>query len=174
MSRSRRITWLAGAAAVAVLALGLAACSSGAQATGSSAAPASGEQGTVDVAQSGLGQLLVNSQGSTLYLFQKDTGTQSECTGECATNWPPLRTNGQPTVGSGASASLIGTTPRSDGAAQVTYNGHPVYTFSGDQQPGDTNGEGLTAFGGSWFVLSPAGDQISGSASSTGSSGIGY
>jgi predicted lipoprotein with Yx(FWY)xxD motif len=171
MSRSRRITLLPGVAAFAVLALALAACSS-AQASGPTSAPKTGERATVDVAQSSLGQILVDAQGRTLYLFGKDIGTQSECTGECAANWPPLRDQGQPTVGTGATASLVGTTQRSDGAPQVTYNGHPVYMFSGDQQPGDTNGEGLTAFGGSWFAISPAGNQISGSASSSG--GFGY
>ena len=176
MTRTRRTTLLGGAAAIAVLALTLAACSGGAQAAGSGAAPTGGEQGTVDVAQSDLGQILVDSQGRTLYLFEKDMGTQSECTGDCADNWPPLRATGKPTVGAGADASLVGTTPRSDGAAQVTYNGHPIYLFAGDQQPGDTNGQGLSALGASWFVLSPAGDEITGSASSSGSSGggLGY
>ena len=65
---------------------------------------------------------------------------------------------------------MIGTTPRSDGKPQVTYNGHPLYLFAEDQNPGDTNGEGLTAFGGSWFAVSPAGNQVTGPASSSGSS----
>ena len=176
MTRSRRTTLLGGAATIAVLALVLSACSSGPQASGSTGAPAGGEQGTVEAAQSDLGQILVDSQGRTLYLFEKDTGTQSECTGACAENWPPLRATGGSTVGTGADASLVGTTSRSDGAAQVTYNGHPLYLYAGDQAPGDTNGEGLSAFGASWFVLSPAGDAISGSASNSGSGsgGLGY
>ena len=168
MTRSRRITFVAGAAAVALLALALAACTS--EASGSAPKSDSAE-GTVDVATSGLGQILVDSQGRTLYLFAKDMGTQSECTGACATAWPPLRGTGTPTVGSGANASLVGTTMRSDGSPQVTYAGHPLYLFSGDQNPGDTNGEGLVAYGASWYALSPAGSQITGQASS---SGIGY
>jgi predicted lipoprotein with Yx(FWY)xxD motif len=125
----------------------------------------------VNVANSGLGQILVDSQGRTLHLFQADTGTTSACFGACATAWPPLRATGQPTVGGGANASLVGTTTRSDGNPQVTYNGHPLYTFIQGKKPGDTTGQGLTAFGGGWFVLSPAGNQIAGSASTSGASG---
>ena len=170
MTRSRRITFVAGAAVVALLALALAGCTSDSQASGS--APRSdGAQGTVDVATSGLGQILVDSQGRTLYLFAKDTGTQSECTGACASAWPPLQAAGSPTVGGGADASLVATTMRSDGSPQVTYAGHPLYLFSGDQNPGDTNGEGVVAYGASWYAVSPAGTQITGQASS---SGIGY
>jgi predicted lipoprotein with Yx(FWY)xxD motif len=171
MTRSRRITLIPGLAVVAVFALALAGCSSDSQANGSSPKSNGGEQGTVDVATSGLGQILVDSQGRTLYLFAKDTGTQSECTGACASAWPPLQATGTPTVGSGADASLLGTTMRSDGSPQVTYAGHPIYLFSGDQNPGDTNGEGLVAYGASWYVVSPAGDQITGQGAS---SGIGY
>jgi predicted lipoprotein with Yx(FWY)xxD motif len=126
----------------------------------------------VSVANSGLGKILVNSRGLTLYLFQADAGTTSSCFGACAAAWPPLRATGQPTVGNGANASLIGTTVRSDGNPQVTYNGHPLYLFIQDKKPGDTTGQGLTAFGGGWFALSPAGNQIAGSASTSG--GLGY
>jgi predicted lipoprotein with Yx(FWY)xxD motif len=121
-----------------------------------------------------LGNILVDSQGRTLYLFQKDSGTTSSCTGACAAAWPPLRVNGQPTVGSGANASMVGTTTRSDGNPQVTYNGHPLYLYAGDQNPGDTNGQGLTAFGGGWFAVSPAGNQVSGQGSNSGGGGYGY
>jgi hypothetical protein len=102
----------------------------------------------------------VDSQGHTLYLFGKDSGTISTCTGACAAAWPPLLATGQPTAGSGANAALLGTTSRSDGGTQVTYNGHPVYLFIKDQSPGDTNGEGKNAFGASWFALSPGGNEI--------------
>jgi predicted lipoprotein with Yx(FWY)xxD motif len=170
MTRSDRLNLLA---VVVLAALALAGCS-GAQASGSAPASPGGQAGTVDVATSGLGQILVDSQDRTLYLFQLDTGTQSECTGACAASWPPLRATGKLTVGSGADAALLGTIKRSDGSSQVTYDGHPLYLYQGDQQPGDTNGEGLTAFGGSWFVLSPAGAQISGQASPSSSGRYGY
>jgi predicted lipoprotein with Yx(FWY)xxD motif len=173
MTGTRRITFPTGFAVTAAAVLTLVACSSGGQSSAPAPPSNGGKQGTVDVATTSLGQTLVDSQGSTLYLFQKDTGSQSECTGVCAASWPPLRAKGKPTAGSGANASLLGTTPRSDGAPQVTYNGHPVYQFSGDQQPGETNGEGVSAFGGSWFALSQAGDQISSSTSNSGG-GPGY
>ena len=101
-------------------------------------------------------------------------GVTSTCTGACATFWPPLIAPGAPTTGSGANASLIGTTMRQDGKAQVTYNGHPVYLYSGDHNPGDTNGEGVVAFGASWFALSGSGSQVTGSASNAGSGSGGY
>jgi predicted lipoprotein with Yx(FWY)xxD motif len=173
MIRSRRITSLAGAAVVAVFALALAGCSNGSKASGSTPAANAGEQATLDVATTGLGQILVDSQGHTLYLFAKDTGSQSECTGACAGAWPPLMATGKTTVGGGADASLVGSTTRSDGSQQVTYAGHPVYLFSGDQNPGDTNGEGVVAYGASWYAMSPAGDQITAPASN-GSVGNGY
>ncbi len=80
---------------------------------------------------------------------------------------------GSPTAGSGANASLIATTMRSDGKSQVVYNGHPVYLYTGDHRAGDTTGQGLVAFGGGWFALSAAGDQVSGGSPSS-SGGNGY
>jgi hypothetical protein len=85
----------------------------------------------------------------------------SKCFGACATAWPPLLTGGKPAVRSGAMAALVGTTKRSDGAQQVTYNGHPLYLFIKDHKPGDVTGQGVTAFGAAWFALSGAGNQIS-------------
>src|SRR5262245_12155170 len=104
----------------------------------------------------------------TEHLFQKDTGTKSVCSGECAIDWPPVRAKGEPTVGDGANASLVATTKRADGAPQVTYNGHPLYLYEGDQEPGDTTGHGVVAFGAAWYGLTPAGDQVSGGTSASG------
>ena len=115
---------------------------------------------TVDVAHSGLGQILVDSKAHTLYLFQKDHGARSACFGACAKQWPPLRVAGQPTTAGGASRALVDTARRRDGKAGVTYNGHPLYLFAGDRKPGDLNGQGLNAFGGRWLALSPTGDPI--------------
>jgi predicted lipoprotein with Yx(FWY)xxD motif len=178
MTRNRRITYIAGAAVAALIALGVAACGGGSSdnnataATPQPATTASGKTATVGVANSGLGQILVDSQGNTLYLFQKDTGTKSECSGACASAWPPLRVSGKPSAGTGANASMLGTTPRSDGKPQVTYNGHPLYLFSGDSKPGDTSGQGVNAFGALWYAVSPQGDQITSQASSSGGGGI--
>ena len=170
MIRSTR-TGLLVATAVPLVALALTACGSGNGTTGPTApgTTSSGPSATVNVATEGnLGKVLVDAQGRTLYLFQKDAGTTSECTGACATAWPPLRDADMPTVGTGLTASKVGTTPRSDGKPQVTYNGHPLYLYQADKKPGDTNGEGITAFGGGWFVLSPAGNMVSGSRSNPG------
>jgi len=177
MTRSRSITFIAGAVAVPLIALGVAACGGGGNGATAATTPpttASGHPATVGIANVGsLGTVLVDSKGDTLYLFQKDTGTKSTCVGPCASAWPPLRASGKSTAGSGANASMFGTTPRSDGKPQVTYNGHPLYTYSGDQNPGDTNGEGISAFGGLWYAVSAAGNQVVGQASSSSSSGGG-
>lgn len=179
MTPSRPFTFLAGAAVVPLAALAVAGCGGGNDNGTATAAPpktASGRVATIGVDNnSSLGKILVDSQGRTIYLFQKDTGTKSTCFGACAVAWPPVRTSGRPTVGKGLTASKVGTTPRSDGKPQVGYNGHPLYLYQGDQNPRDTNGQGLTAFGAAWFVLSPAGDQVSGQgSSSSGGSGNGY
>jgi predicted lipoprotein with Yx(FWY)xxD motif len=156
-------------------ALAVAGCGGGGTSNSSSGPPktASGQTATVGVSNDNLGNILVNSQGRTLYLFTADSGSTSACDGACAVNWPPLRAAGKPTIGSGANASLISMSARSDGTRQVTYNGHPLYLFKGDTNPGDTNGEGLNAFGGNWYAVSPAGDQVSGQPSSSGG-GNGY
>src|SRR5689334_18739721 len=159
-------------------ALAIAACgSSGSSTTSGGGAPASTSRpsasmssGTVDVARTSLGSVLVDSQGRTLYLWQADTASKSTCTGACATAWPPLETGTKPTAGGGVKSSLLGTTKRADGSKQVTYNGHPLYTFQGDTAAGQTTGQGSNGFGAPWFVLSPTGAQITSSASSSGSS----
>src|SRR4051794_23996988 len=173
MTRSKPITFLAAAAVVPLTALA-AGCGGGGNSTAATAPPktASGQAATVGVANSSLGSVLVDSQGRTLYLFKKDTGTKSTCTGACAAAWPPLRTSSKPTVGKGANATTVATTKRSDGSPQVTYNGHPLYRFSGDHAPGDTNGQGVTAFGGLWYALSSSGNAVTAAPSSGG--GYGY
>jgi predicted lipoprotein with Yx(FWY)xxD motif len=109
-----------------------------------------------------LGRILVDGRGMTLYLFEKDTGMKSTCDGSCAKFWPPVTTTGAAKAGSGLDAGKLGTTARSDGETEVTYNGHPLYYYAGDKQPGDTTGEGLNAFGALWYVLSPAGKEVVG------------
>jgi predicted lipoprotein with Yx(FWY)xxD motif len=175
MFRRISIASLSGGALAALAALA-AGCGGGGATAAKSAPPktSSGQAATVGVANTGLGQVLVNSKGLTLYLFKADQGTKSACTGACAGAWPPLLAQGKPTVGSGVNTSLVGTTGRPEGATQVTYNGHPLYTFAQDSQPGETNGQGVSAFGASWFTLNAAGTQVSGASStSSGSSGGG-
>jgi predicted lipoprotein with Yx(FWY)xxD motif len=153
-------------AGLATLALAVAVAGCGGGSSGSSNAsnsdskPTSVGPVTISVASSGVGDILNDSQNRVLYLFKKDTGPKSTCFGACAQNWPPVRATGKPTAGSGANASLIGTIKRSDGAPQVTYNGHPLYLYVGDNHPGAINGQGLTAFGATWYVVSPQGNQV--------------
>jgi predicted lipoprotein with Yx(FWY)xxD motif len=107
----------------------------------------------------GLGTFLVTKDG-TLYLFEKDGKDKSECSGECADDWPPLLSKDAPKAGHGVKASLLGTTKRSNGKQQVTYNDHPLYYFSGDQTPKQTRGEGVHEFGAEWFVVNKNGHKI--------------
>jgi predicted lipoprotein with Yx(FWY)xxD motif len=174
MTRSRPLGLISAAVLVPLLAVVAAGCGSSGGSSTATAKAAGGSSATVSVANSGLGKILVDSQGRTLYLFQKDTGTKSTCSGGCATAWPPLRTSGKPTAGSGAKASLLGTTARSDGKPQVTYNGHPLYGFQGDTKPGDTTGQGNPGFGAPWYVLSPTGNAITTSSTASSGGGNGY
>ena len=133
---------------------------------GAAAGLASGATGPsspakVAVRTTKLGKVLVNGKGVTLYLFMKDKKGKSACSGACAKAWPPLLTKGRPTVSGGASAAKLGTTRRSDGTTQVTYNGHPLYTFVLDHsKPGSTAGQGSKAFGAEWYVLGTNGNKI--------------
>jgi predicted lipoprotein with Yx(FWY)xxD motif len=165
---------------VSVLALALtpfavAACggSTSTSSTRPTAATASPSHDTVDVASSGQSHILVDSTGRTLYLFEADSGSTSNCSGACSAAWPPLLTTGKPTTGPSARASLVGTTKRTDGTNQVTYNGHPLYRFASDTKPGDATGQGVNGFGALWYVVSTAGNPITNlqASSGTGSAG---
>jgi len=114
----------------------------------------------VTVARSGLGRILVDGRGRTLYLFAKDKHGTSACAGQCAGFWPPLIASGKPRATAGAKTSLLGTTRRPDGRLQVTYNHHPLYTFVKDVRKGQTNGEAIDAFGAEWYALSPSGAKV--------------
>jgi predicted lipoprotein with Yx(FWY)xxD motif len=127
-----------------------------------SAAPAAGQTAPslVAVAGSPLGQLIVDGSGRSLYLFEGDTTNASTCYDACAEAWPPLLTVGSPDAGPNVSHPDLATATRRDGAVQVTYHGHPLYSFVGDKHAGDTNGQGLTAFGASWYVVGADGTTI--------------
>jgi predicted lipoprotein with Yx(FWY)xxD motif len=132
-------------------------------AAGSGAAAAPAGPATVSTKTGALGSYLTDASGKSLYLYTPDTTSTSTCYGQCVAFWPALLTNGAPAAGTGAIATMLGTSPRTDGTTQVTYNGHPLYYFKGDKAAGDTSGQGKE---GTWFLLSPAGMQI-GSASSS-------
>jgi predicted lipoprotein with Yx(FWY)xxD motif len=122
------------------------------------AASSSGGAATIDVADNpDLGKILTDADGNTVYLFEKDENGTSACSGDCATEWPPVTTSGSPKAGSGADDSLLGTIKRDDGSEQVTYDDHPLYTYSGDSNPGDTNGNGLELYGAEWYAMTPDG-----------------
>ncbi len=173
---------IAAALAVAVLIAAVAGCgssdsepegtgayggggSSASETSGGSAKAAAGtatSRGSATVTSASvpkLGRVLVDSRGFTLYDFHKDKGAKSACYEACAANWPPLTTEGSPGAGEGAMASKLGTTKRSDGTMQVTYAGHPLYTYAGDSKPGEANGNDVDAFGGEWYALQPNGQE---------------
>jgi predicted lipoprotein with Yx(FWY)xxD motif len=120
----------------------------------------SGATSVVSTKTSSLGTFLVDANGRALYLWDADHGSMSTCTGACAQAWPPLTTTSTPKAGGAVKASLLGTSKRPDGSREVTYAGHPLYTFAGDSQAGQTAGEGSNGFGAPWWVVSPAGKAL--------------
>ena|SRR5437764_827008 len=115
---------------------------------------------TLSLRKTALGSVLVNAKGRTVYLFAKDKNGKSACAGSCAKFWPPLLSQGKPSVGAGLKESLVGTTKRSNGARQVTYNHHPLYTYALDGRAGQTKGEGISAFGARWYAVSAKGKAV--------------
>ncbi len=164
----KRTTYVFALLAV-VGALVIAGCGGGGSSSSSSGSSGSegnakltsaGGGGTASGAEvSGLGTVLVDSEGMTVYDFTVDEGTMSNCYGGCEAAWPPVTTTGKPTAGEGAMASALGTTKRKDGTLQVTYEGHPLYTFGGDEGPGEANGNEAE---GTWFALGPDGAPVTG------------
>ena len=124
------------------------------------ASTAGGTTPTVELASSKFGKILVDSHGRTLYDFVADKTTMSTCYGACASLWPPLTLAGTPKAGAGVRASLLGTTKRTGGTTEVTYNGHPLYYFAGDTKPGETAGQAINQFGALWYVLTANGTEI--------------
>jgi len=170
---NRAATIAAAATAVAALAAGCGSSgTTGSSPPPSNSASVAGGSGTLQAQSSPLGQILVDGSGRTLYLFRADNGTTSHCYGSCAQAWPPDTATGRPSA-RGLKATMVGTTPRNDHTTQVTYNGHPLYRFAQDAKPGDTTGQGSTAFGGAWYVVNPSGTPITSTAPSPSSSGSG-
>lgn len=189
MSKPARLAaGVGGALGVALLA---AACSSGSSssapaapssgAAGSSSAAggaaasggASGSATVITTASSSGNTFLTDGSGKAIYLWTKDSGGMSACSGACAGAWPPVTTTGSPTAAGSAKASDLGTITRSDGTKQVTYDGHPLYYFSGDSGSGTASGQGSTGFGAKWWLVAPSGSDVTASVSSftAGSSG---
>lgn len=160
MSNPFRITTL-----IAALALALVACTSdggggttpSAVATSEPSAPAA--DAAIAVADSSLGQIVVDGAGMTLYGFLPDEGGTPTCYDGCAEAWPPLLADdpAAATVGAGLDQSKLTTAERTDGGSQLVYGGWPLYYFASDSTAGDTTGQGV---GGNWFVVAPTGDLI--------------
>ena len=171
MRSGRRSSWINVLVIVAVFGLTAAACSGDEEPasptqepspTEESEAPSPTEEpaaATVEVASSDLGDIAVDAEGRTLYVFLADEGSESTCYDDCAAAWPALTVDGEAVAGEGIDASLLSTSERTDGSAQVTLDGHPLYYFAQDAAAGDVNGQGV---GDVWYVVSPAGAPIQG------------
>ena len=147
---------------MAVALLALVSCGGSAtQSTGSPAPTRAAPTATVAFASNPkLGQILVDGNGRTLYLFEADKGSSSTCYGACAAYWPPLLTGGAPVAATGLNPSLVGTTKRTDGTTEVTYAGHPLYYVLTDHNPGDATGQAVNNFGASWYVIGTNGSKV--------------
>jgi predicted lipoprotein with Yx(FWY)xxD motif len=115
---------------------------------------------TIAVRTSSLGRVLTDGNGRTLYLFEADEPNVSKLSRAGVAIWPPLAANGTPNVQGGALASKLRTITGANGKPQLSYDGHPLYYYVGDEKPGQTNGQGLDQFGAKWYVLSPSGQKI--------------
>jgi predicted lipoprotein with Yx(FWY)xxD motif len=147
--------------AIAVAGCGGSAPSSSSTAAAATPAPSTSSSGAaIATAKGSAGAYLTAEGGRAVYLWVADTGEKSVCSGACAKAWPPVETKGTPTAGSGVDASKLGTTKRSDGSEQVTYDGHPLYYFIADKSKGQTTGQGSDGFGAKWWLVAPSGDAI--------------
>ena len=148
----------AAAAAAALAACGSSGTPSGPSSSGASSGGVPAAAGSLKTAKIGGATVLTSAKGFTLYSFAPDTSTMSRCNGTCAQNWPPVK---------GAASApgvtgTFGTIKRSDGSAQATFDGHPLYTFAGDTAPGQNKGNGLNAAGGLWHEITTSGSVTAG------------
>jgi len=157
-------------------ALLVAACSSNGSAAGAAASGATSASGStsttgtvITTASGSGGSFLTSSSGRALYLWVKDPMNKSVCSGACAGAWPPVTATGAVTASGGVSASELGTITRSDGTKQVTYDGHPLYYFVGDSNPGTDSGQGSNSFGAKWWLVAPSGSAITSAVTVSGS-----
>jgi predicted lipoprotein with Yx(FWY)xxD motif len=163
---------LSGVAAITVLAF--AGCgssdsnASGAESTAAETVPAEAPTTATPAANgpkiklvdSDYGTILSNGRGRALYLFTADHGKGSNCSGDCASAWPPYIVKSTPVAGPGVKAGKIGATRRSDGRLQATYAGHPVYFYVSDNEPGEVLCQAVSEFGGYWYVIRASGQPV--------------
>jgi predicted lipoprotein with Yx(FWY)xxD motif len=172
--RDRNPRWMGWPATAAVVAAALTVAACGSSPPNSGTTPSSGAAASGNVLKTttinGV-SVLTNGKGFTLYSFAPDTPSRSNCNGQCAKFWPPLK---GPVTGSGIKGTF-GTIKRSSGAAQATFDGHPLYTYVGDKSPGQATGNGLNLSGGVWHEVTASGTAApAGNSSSGGSGGYGY
>ena len=129
--------------------------------------PAGPANAAISVQQTSLGKTLTDANGRTLYLFAADKPDVSTLSAAGRAFWPPFTSAIKPSAKSGARVGEIGTVTGATGAGQVTYNGHPLYYFVGDHNPGQTSGQALNQFGARWYVLSPSGAAITSAANAS-------
>jgi predicted lipoprotein with Yx(FWY)xxD motif len=163
----RRLLALSAVAVIAAVVLVVAASGGGSSSPAAAPSPYKAARSTaggttVRLARTSLGSILVDAHGRSLYLFEADTPRMSDCSGSCASVWPPLTATAAPHAGAGVATGKLGTIARAGGGRQITYNGHPLYTFAGDTKAGATTGQGLDQFGAEWYVLNAAGHKIDG------------
>lgn len=172
---------LAGSAMAVVLFAAACGSSGGSGGGGTNAAAAGGSSPTtgsssansavtVESHSGPMGTYLTDAGGKTLYMFAADSATKSNCSGACASFWPPLTAKGAVHGSGGVASGKFTTIARSDGSKQVVYDGHPLYYFKEDSAAGDTNGQGIDQFGGKWWLLGTSGSPITGASSSSSSS----
>jgi predicted lipoprotein with Yx(FWY)xxD motif len=173
LNRQARGSWRAGVTLAAAGVVALSACGSSSATKTAATGPAGSDSSSAGVTISaaavpGIGTVLVNGEGRTLYLLSSEAGSKLTCTDAngCTKVWPDTELPSgvtQATAGGGLQASLLGTVKSSDGKLYVTYGGYPLYQFSGDAGPGLTNGQGIQSFGGTWSAMTPAGTGLSSS-----------
>ena len=110
----------------------------------------------INADSSEFGVVLFDENGQAIYLFDVETTTEPECYDQCAIEWPPVLTTGAPVAGASVSADLLGVTTRTDGSTQVTYAGHPLYTYA-HEGPNEVLCHDFFEFGGTWFAIAPTG-----------------
>jgi predicted lipoprotein with Yx(FWY)xxD motif len=155
-----RARTLVGAAACIVCALAATACDNS-NATTLSSPPTTNPALTLTVQHSPEGPIIATGGGNTLYDFAPDTPTHSACLNDgCVFQWPPLIASGPVRLGQGIDPKLVGTLRRPDGSTQISYGGHPLYTYNLDVTPGMVTGQSIDQDGGLWYVIDPAGKQI--------------
>jgi predicted lipoprotein with Yx(FWY)xxD motif len=162
VTRRPRTRHILQAAFIFGAALTVAACGGASNNTVLSATPTTDKSVTLTIQHSPAGDVLATGTGVTLYDFVPDTPTHSACLNDgCVFQWPPLIKNGPITVGKGVDESLVGTLKRPDGSTQISYGGHPLYTYNLDaNQPGVVTGQAIDQDGGLWYVLTPEGKEI--------------